>query len=107
MPSDRCLSYTVCLSVTLVYRGNGWMDQDETWHGGRLRPRPHCVTWEPRSSQRDTALNFRPMSVVAKRLDGLRRHLVQRLPSAQATLCSMGTQLPPAKKGAKPMSVVA
>ena len=23
---------------------NGWMDQDETWHGGRPRPRPHCVS---------------------------------------------------------------
>jgi len=24
---------------------NGWMDQDETWHGCRPRPRPHCVRW--------------------------------------------------------------
>jgi len=24
---------------------NGWMDQDGTWHGGRPRPRPHCVRW--------------------------------------------------------------
>jgi len=22
---------------------NGWMDEDETWHAGRPRPRPHCV----------------------------------------------------------------
>jgi len=28
---------------------SGWMDQDETWHGGRPRPRPHCVRWEPSS----------------------------------------------------------
>jgi len=28
---------------------NGWMDQDETWHGGRPRPRPHCVRWRPSS----------------------------------------------------------
>jgi len=28
---------------------NGWMDQDATWYKGRPRPRPHCVTWEPRS----------------------------------------------------------
>ena len=26
---------------------NGWMDQDETLHAGRLRPRPHCVRWLP------------------------------------------------------------
>ena len=22
---------------------NGWMDQDDTWHGGRPWPSPHCV----------------------------------------------------------------
>jgi len=26
---------------------NGWMDQDETWHGCRPRPWPHCVGWGP------------------------------------------------------------
>jgi len=29
---------------------NGCMDQDESWHGGRPRPWPHCVRCEPRSS---------------------------------------------------------
>ena len=29
---------------------NGWMDQDETWHGGRPRLRPHCVRWGPSSA---------------------------------------------------------
>jgi len=24
---------------------NGWMDQDETWYGGRPRPRRHCLRW--------------------------------------------------------------
>jgi len=28
---------------------NGWMDQDETWHGGRTRPSPYCVRWGPSS----------------------------------------------------------
>ena len=28
---------------------NGWMDQDETRHGGRPRPWPHCVRWGPSS----------------------------------------------------------
>ena len=34
-----------CLSVrnVSVLWPNGWMDQDETWHGGRPRPRPHIV----------------------------------------------------------------
>jgi len=58
------------------------MDQDETWYGGRPRPRPHCVRWGPSfpsltTHKRDTAApNFRPMSVLAKRLDGSRCHLV-------------------------------
>jgi len=28
---------------------NGWMDQDETWHGGRPPPSPNCVKWGPSS----------------------------------------------------------
>ena len=123
MLSDRfpvlsvCLS---CLSVTSdvgVLWSNGWIDQDETWHGGRPRPRRHCVRLEPWSAQKGgtappilayvycgqtagwirmplgmavglgpghimldgtqlppkkgTALQFSPISVVAKRLDGL------------------------------------
>jgi len=49
---------------------NGWMDQDATWYNGRPRPRPHCVTWGPRSplpkgAQRPP--DFRPMVTVAKR----------------------------------------
>ena len=43
-------------------------------------------------------LQFLPMSVVAKRLDGSRCHLVRRQASAQSTLCSMGTKPP---KGAQ------
>jgi len=38
--------------------------------------------------------NFRSIFVVVKRLDGSRWHLVWRQASTQATLCSMGTQLP-------------
>ena len=64
---------------TYVYYGqNGWIGQDATWYGGTPRPRPHCVRWELSSPQRGTAPNFPPMSRVAKRLDGLRRHLVWR-----------------------------
>jgi len=46
MLSDHC---PVCLSCPVCNVGvlwpNGWMDQDETWHGGRPWPRPHCVRW--------------------------------------------------------------
>jgi len=60
---------------------NGWINQDATWYGGRSRPRRHCVRWGPSSHTRKghrPAPNFRPMSVVAKRLDGSRCHLVRR-----------------------------
>jgi len=61
---------------------NGWMHQDATWYGGRPQPRGLCVRWglsfplskkgvEPPSS-------FRPISIAAKRLCGLRCHLVRR-----------------------------
>jgi len=55
---------------------NGWMDQD-TWQGGRPQPRRLCVRWRPSPSPENGAEppNFRPTSVVAKRLDELRCHL--------------------------------
>jgi len=50
---------------------NGWVHQSITWHGGRPQPRRHCVRWGPSPSKKGTApSNFRPMTIVAKRLDG-------------------------------------
>jgi len=46
MLSIRCLSVLSVCDVGVLWP-NGWMDQDETWHGGRPRPRPHCVRWGP------------------------------------------------------------
>ena len=60
-------------------------------------------------TQRDTAPNFRPcLLCMAKRLVGLRCHLVRGNASAQATLCKMGTHVrppppPPKKKGSNPV----
>jgi len=50
---------------------NGWMGIDTTLYGGRPQPRRLCARLGPRPS------NFRPMSIVAKRLDGSRCSLVQ------------------------------
>jgi len=47
----------------------GQMDQDVTWYGARPRPRRLCVRRGPRSPL-PHPLNFRPMFIVAKRLDG-------------------------------------
>jgi len=82
MLSDRCLY--VCLSCHVCDVGvlwpNGWMDQDETWQAGRPQPWPYCVRWGPSSPSLKAAQppNLRPISVVAKWLDGLRCHLVWR-----------------------------
>ena len=51
---DRFLSVlSVCPVCDVgVLWPNGWMDQDETWHAGRPRSRPHCARWGPSSSRR-------------------------------------------------------
>jgi len=60
---------------------NCWMDQGGTCHGGGHWSRPHCARWGHSSlpQKRDRAPpHFWPMSIVAKQLDGLRRHLVRK-----------------------------
>jgi len=90
MLSDRCLSVCPVCDVR-AQCPNGCTDQDETWHAGRPRPWPHCVRWGPRSpspkGRRSSHPNFRPISIVAKRLDASRCHLVWWQASAQGTLC--------------------
>jgi len=61
----------------LVVWPNGWMFQDVTWYGGSPRPKRHCVRWGPSSPLPKKGCgaalsNFRPMSIVAKRLNGSR-----------------------------------
>jgi len=79
MLSYRCPVCLSCLLVGVLWP-NGGMDQGETWRWGRPRPCPRCVRWGRSSSspQRGRAPNFRPISVVAKWLDGLRCHLIWR-----------------------------
>jgi len=63
-----------------------------------------CVRWGAMPIPQKGAQplpNFRPMSIVAKRLDGSRWHLACRWAMVQATLCKMGTQLPSPKRGAE------
>ena len=59
---------------------NGWMHQDATWYGCRLRPGDFVLDGEsvPLSDKGAEPPNFRPMFIVAKRLDGSRCHLVWR-----------------------------
>jgi len=68
----RPVVLSVCLDVMLVYCGQtvGWIKMKLGVEVG-LGP-GHIVL------DGDPAPNFRPMSVMAKRLDGSRCHLVQR-----------------------------
>ena len=60
---------------------NSWMDEAGTWHGGRPQPRRLCIRWgpSPPPAKRGGAPfpNFRPISIVAKRLNASRCHLVR------------------------------
>jgi len=76
----------------------GCIKMPTNWYGGRPEPRRLCVRWGPSPlPQKGRAPNFRPASIVAKRLYGLRCQLVRREASAYTTLCWMWTQLPPEK----------
>jgi len=70
------------LSVTLVWPivTKRWVDQDETWHGGRPNPSHIVLDGDP-APPKGALPNFRPTSIVAKRLDGSRCHLVGRAPT--------------------------
>jgi len=59
---------------------NCWMDQGGTLHGGGPWSRPHCGRWGHSSPppKKGQSPQFWPMSIVAKRLDGLRRHFVRK-----------------------------
>jgi len=59
---------------------NGCMRQDATWYGGWPQLRQFCVRWGPSPPLQKGAepTNFRPTSIVAKRLHGPRCHLVRR-----------------------------
>jgi len=80
-----CLS---CLSVTLVYCDQmvGWIKTKLGMAVGLSHPDNTVVDGDPAtpSQKGHSPHNFRPMSVVAKRLDASRCHLVRRYASALA-----------------------
>jgi len=90
MLSDHCLSCLSVLTVTLVYCGQtvGWIKLKLGMQVG-LGPDHIVLDGDPAppSPTGHSPRNFRPISAVAKWLDGLRCHLVWRSASAQATLC--------------------
>jgi len=83
MLSDRCPVLSVCLSclsVTLIYCGQtvGWIKMKLGIEVG-LGPGHTVLDGDPAPlPQTVHSPQFLPMSVVAKRLDGSRYHLVRR-----------------------------
>jgi len=77
---DDTAAPTLCVRIirgSCLLWPNGWMDQDAIWYGGMPRPSRHCVKWGPSSplqkeAQNPLSRNFRPMSIMAKRLDASR-----------------------------------
>jgi len=67
--------WSVCLSVTLVYCGQtvGWIKVKLGTEVG-LGPGNIVLDGDPAQPKEAQPPNFRPMSVVAKRLDGSRCH---------------------------------
>jgi len=58
---------------------NGWMDQDDTWYGGRPQPRDFVLDGDPAPfPKRGRSTQFSVMSIAAKRLHGSRYHLIWR-----------------------------
>jgi len=113
-----CPVWSVC-DVDVLWP-NGWMNQDETWHGSRPRrlgPGHIVLDGDPAPSpeEHSPSPNFRPMSVFAKRLAGSRCHLLWRYISAHRPQCHnvlCGNPAPLPQKGAqppnfRPMSIVA
>jgi len=99
-PMLSCLSYLSCLSVTLVYceQTVGWITVKLSVQVG-LGPGHIVLDGDPAPSfGGGTAPNFRPMSVVAKRLDGLRCHLVSEVGLGPGDFVFDGTQLPSEKR---------
>jgi len=80
------------LSVTLVYCGQT-VEQIKMKPGMQVDLDHNALDGDPVPPERGTP-HFRPMSVAAKWLNGLKCHLVWRYASAQATLCYMGTASP-------------
>ena len=78
-PQRKVAQHTPLFYLCLLWP-NGWMGQDANCYGGRSWP-SHIVL------DGDPAPNFWPTSVMAKRLDGSRYHLVGMKTSGQTILC--------------------
>ena len=107
MLSDRCLSVlSVCLSVSLVYCGQtvGWINMPP---GMKIGVGPGYIVLDgdpaPPPLKGHSTPNFRPMSDVAKRLDGSRCQLVYGRMSRPRRHCVIDGNPAPQKRHSTPL----
>ena len=108
LPSPKRGRATPIFGPSLLWP-NGWMHQDATWYGGRPQPRGLWVRWRlsplPKGRRRLGAEypNFRPMAIVAERLDGSRWHLAYGgRPWSSPHCARWGHSSPPQNRGQSP-----
>ena len=83
-----------------LLRPNGWMHQDVTWYGDRPQPRRLCVRWRASplpNTGRSPLPNFRPMSIVAKRLGWIKMKIGTEVGLGPDDNVLDGDQVPPPK----------
>ena len=110
---DRCLSYLSVCDVGVLWP-NTWMDQNETWHTGRPRPRPHCVRWGSSSPpQKGHSPQFLAYVCCGQTARWIKMPLGTEMGLDPGDIVLDGAQLPPPKKRGdmapsfRPMSIVA
>jgi len=99
MLSDRCLSVLSVYEVGVLWP-NGWMDQNETWHGGRPRTRPHCVRWVPSSPpQKGHSPKFSAHVCCGKTAEWIKMPLGTEVDLGSGDIVLGGDPAPPQKRG--------
>jgi len=92
---------------------NGCIDQDATWYGGRLRPRPHCASWAPNSHspKRGHSPQFSIHVCCGQTAGRIKMSLGTKVGFSQGHIVLHGETAAPSQKGQssnfRPMSIVA
>jgi len=76
---------------------NGWMDQDETWHGIGIKPLDIVSDGDPALPRGGTALPIFGHVHCGQTAGWIKIPVAGREASAQTTLCQMGIQPLPQK----------
>jgi len=90
---------SVC-NVGVLWR-NGWMDQDETWHGGMPRLWPHCVSWGPSSPENGHCPPFSAHVSCGQTAGCIKMPLGTEVGLGRGNIVLHGDSTPPQKKGAQ------